>query len=83
MQKILLQGELTNLGVQLFEINHGGGGSLCCTKHIGSPIQEQPFPISNLRRMQLVLLSQLSNGALTAHRFQRHLGLEGRAVFTS
>jgi hypothetical protein len=76
--KIILQGQLANLGVQRLQIRAAlallGRGR----KHIGSPLQQLGTPLADLVGMNFELLGKLDQRPVAAHRGQRHLRLERR-----
>jgi hypothetical protein len=83
-QKIILQCQLANLGVQLLQIDR----RRCCTlrntaKNTGSAFQQLPAPRRDLVRMDIKLLRQLGQRLVPFDGGQSHLRLEGRCVIPS
>ncbi len=56
LQKILLQGQQTDLGVQLFEVNDRLIWLACGTEHVGGAVQQLFAPLVDLRGVQVVFL---------------------------
>jgi len=52
-------------------------------KNVGCTDQQLPFPVVDLRRVQLELLAQLGHGLVLTQCRQRHLGLKRKTVRTA
>jgi hypothetical protein len=77
-QKIPLDDELADLGVQLRDLGFPADlriGSLV-VERLGQVLDGLPFPLRDLVRVKLVLRRQFRNRPLAADRFKRDLGLE-------
>src|SRR5208283_2777575 len=77
-QKIILQRQLANLGVQRLDVRtmlpllRRGREHLCC------PLQQLRLPLRYLVRMDIEPFSQLYHRVVTLDGCQRYLGLESR-----
>jgi hypothetical protein len=79
-QKIILQGQLADLGVQRLQIDRRLAGRGRTTEDVGRSVQQLPSPLGDLRRVHLEVLRNLGHRLVASDGGQRHLGLECRRV---
>ena len=76
--RIMLQRELSNLGMHGLQINRRLRQRGFSAKDLGRSLAELPFPLGNLIGMHLKPLRQFGQRLVAAHRGQRHFGFEHR-----
>lgn len=81
-EKIVLQRQLPDLGVQRHEVHRGLGrcASRAAVEHISGALQQLAARLGDLVPMHVVLLRDLSDCLLAIDRLDRHLCLKGRRV---
>src|SRR6478609_7058817 len=81
-QKINLQRQLADLGVQHLHIHHWRclESRIIRPKYPGDTLQHLCLPGRDLVRVHIILLSQLGQRLLSLDGGQRHLGLESRCM---
>lgn len=76
-QQIILDRQIPDLGMQLFDFRFGRPLGLATTgKHIGHAFDSLTLPRTDLVRMHLLLRGDLLERLVASQRFQRHLGIE-------
>ena len=75
-QKIVLDRQPPDLGVQLFNLCIRRAALLAARENIGHPVDGLPFPCADLVWVQLMLRCNLMHSLVATQRFQRHLGLK-------
>ena len=83
-QKIILQRQFADLGVQRFQIDGGLFRlALLLTEHAGRAFEKLAFPRRDLVRMNVELLRQLRQRPIALHGGQSHLRLECRRMIAA
>ena len=77
-QKIILQCQLADLGVQHLQIDRGLIRSQLAAEHIGRLGQQLVLPVGDLVGVYVMLLCQLGQRLVAPNGGQRYLGLECR-----
>jgi len=79
-----LHGQLADLGVQLLNaLLRILGQRLSVGEELGGVLEQLLLPGRDLRRMHLMLLSELGERLVAADRLQGDLGFEGRRMITT
>jgi hypothetical protein len=76
-QKIILQRELADLGVQVPQVQRRRSGRFG-PKHAGCAIEQLVLPVVDLVGMHVVHLGQFGQRLVASYRVHGHLGLEDR-----
>src|ERR1044072_7563218 len=79
-QKIVLQCQLPDLGMQSLQVDHRFTASGSAIEHTGGALQKLRFPLRNLVRMNVEALRKVRQRHLALQRRQRHSRLENRCV---
>lgn len=68
LQKIVLQRQLADLGVQRLQVEHRLGGGRLAPKHVGGTGLQLLLPVSDLVGVKIELLRPLGQCPVAAHR---------------
>ena len=79
-QKIILQCELADLGVQRHQVHRLLGFSRTAAESVRSMFEQLPLPVGDLVGMQAEMLGQFGQGSVFTQCGYRHLRLEYRRM---